>query len=29
MVESPDELVDAIVAFREELLDERGDDGRP
>ena len=28
MVESPDELVDAIVAFREELLDERGDDGR-
>ena len=29
MVESPEELVDAIVTFREELLDERGDDGCP
>jgi pimeloyl-ACP methyl ester carboxylesterase len=28
MVESPEELVDALVAFREELLDERCDDGR-
>ena len=28
MVESPEELVDAIVAFRQELLDERCDDGR-
>ena len=26
MVESPDELADAIVSFREELLDERGND---